>query len=260
MSRPMDTREIEPGNTVLVGPRNGPQVELKICAIVQSESNGDPMALLWLSGRRLPEEVVAVSKSGSLVGQVVPLSTEFPKAKEISPMFALLRFSNNYKVSIAKETSIASVSKRISRHAFDKHSNVKVKSWRADNISIQAAGRKHNSHSTLAPRKGFVVGDATNSFARAGDDVVQMPLTVLARGKGRRAFAKQGDGGLPVLSKTNALVGFVVGEDAGYTSLLPADVLGEIAEMRFLTFGRDPIMHRKNHEMQPRFVPKIAAE
>ena len=86
--------------------------------------------------------------------------------------------------------------------------------------------------------KGQLVGDVHRAQLRVGNLFVTLERGGLAKSFGKRAFARVGDSGAPILSanKRHALVGFVVGKfEDGEVLFVPAEDLAERHKIEFVT-------------------------
>jgi hypothetical protein len=103
-----------------------------------------------------------------------------------------------------------------------------------------------------------LIGDVTNAVVATGAAESCIKRAGLARGKGAKLFSRYGDGGLPVLSTSNALVGFVIGEDDMHTLVLPAEDLVRLNKFNFRTF---PQGHASTNRViiRPRSAKRLSA-
>lgn len=118
--------------------------------------------------------------------------------------------------------------------------NFKVRRINAEAYLVRT--QKHKRAGTLVRcnnKLGTVVGETFGVKIRDHNDVLDIPYCGrVARSRGRN-FAEVESIGAPVVSRTGALSGIIVGRDLKDALVLPAEKIGEHGQVEFYTFGDD---------------------
>jgi hypothetical protein len=98
-------------------------------------------------------------------------------------------------------------------------------------------GNSANQQHQIFGPKGQLIGDVRRAQLRIGNSFVTLDRAGLAKSFGKRAFARTGDSGAPILSdnKRHALVGFVVGQfEDDEVLFVPAEDLADRHNIEFM--------------------------
>jgi hypothetical protein len=249
-----------PGSSIYVADVEGTFVSLKVMALVTSEKLKNPVALAWIGGKSLPKDGDVFLSPGErhAIGKIRPLTLVSQSVQGMDSLICVIEFKTLQTTGISQQTAEAAVSRQISRAAFA-GANVRVS--HADPLAspLNKATKKHNRSVPNPSRKGFVTGDIVNPVVNAKGVGVSLGRAAIVRGKSGKAFARDGDGGAPVLSARGALVGFIVGRETDRTLVLPAEELGRTLGMQFLTV-KDPPPYIARQPRQKRVKSILAAE
>jgi len=234
--RAMDS-EFQPGSTVWAKGATQ-RISFRIAAIFSAEHSDFIFGLLWNSNEQ-PCEPLEIYRhddfKGGLLGNICPTSEVSKKFRSLGDFFTIVRFVKEVSNYLRKSTGVAVISEDITKNALgDNKMSVRIP-WRR-NSSSRRVGVGHNNTKHVG-RRGYLIGDVTNArLNRAAGDRIVVEHAGLAMGKGGRVLTEHGDGGLPLISKSNALVGFVVGKGDKCTLILPAENLAIEHNIKFRTF------------------------
>lgn len=95
-------------------------------------------------------------------------------------------------------------------------------------------GPEGRSNSWKELTNGFVTGDIVGPEILSADGQVEFSRLGVVRGRHHREFAKKGEGGTPVVSRSRALMGFIVAKQQNDAFVLPAEQLARSFDLEFL--------------------------
>jgi hypothetical protein len=228
----MNLDSLRPGGYLSVLTAQGPTA-LKIAGLFVVEECDQVYALVRRGSITSPIEGDVVDPRRDIIGHAHSIESVLPSGAQFDHLFALATFTPEVSAALLKLSKPAAVSRDIAQNVFGP-GMMRVKHLPGDGLR-DAIGRRNAARSDLPSVNGILTGDITNPVVVTQGQEIVLNRAVLARGRGHSAFAGAGDGGRPVLSSSNALLGFIMGRDRSRTLLLAAeDVVNEMG-IRFLT-------------------------
>jgi hypothetical protein len=217
-----------------------PRISLKITALFSIYSSDRIYTLVWKGGVSIMNGAHIFNDDHSKhhpIGSMISLEKISPEAKRFDSLFGVVELSPEISKELSSSLRQAAISKDVSCNIFGK---------RPMSVRHLASDR--------AP--GYLVGDVTNSIIKAAGTEVTLDGIALAKSRGQKAFAKPGDGGLPIISSSGALLGFIIANGKDGTAILPAEDLAQALSASFLTPMRGSFMQGKKirpQEARPGF-------
>ncbi len=102
-------------------------------------------------------------------------------------------------------------------------------------VTIRRVGR---ISAVSSIRHGILAGDVVGPEIEIGERIVSLPRAIRARSCGARYLGEDVEGGAPVLSKSKALLGFVIGHSDDELLILPAETVAQQCKLDFVAPGR----------------------
>lgn len=241
----LEQRCINPG-LVFVNTGKNESVPLKIVALVSTDRAKNAMGLVWLGGHNCKANinVYGTQNTNKPVGRLLNLSDSFNSSVNLDPLFGVIDFSNKPPFDFSAPLVPAAVSKNLRLSLFGRG---KVRVRKAGPFLGNTADIYEFNHDLKClskngkkPSLGIITGEIVNTFMKVGHDEITIPRTAVIRGKGGKCFSCTGDGGLPVLSNSGALCGFIIGQTAQKTIMITAEQLRSLTGMEFLTLDTIP--------------------
>lgn len=117
--------------------------------------------------------------------------------------------------------------------------NFRVRRVNAEEVFPPLSGSRRNQTARPQNNKlGRIAGEMFNVKIKDGKEDLSLPYCGLVTSRGR-PFAGKQSVGAPVISKSGALSGFIVGRNARENLILPVDELTKKQSLSFVTFGED---------------------
>src|SRR5947209_2404511 len=117
--------------------------------------------------------------------------------------------------------------------------NFRVRRVNAEDLTAPPSGARRNKAFRPKNNKlGRVAGEIFDVKIRDGNGHLSLPYCGLVTSRGR-SFADKQSVGAPVISRSGALSGFIMGRSADENLILPVDELTKERSLSFVTFGED---------------------
>lgn len=211
------------------------ELDLVLSAVIRVRSSGRVLGLVAckqienLDGFRLQKNFAGRVKE---VGSLKKFDEYFDYSGHLDSLFALVHFAPNMIGEIEKNFKVAAISKDFRVNAFNSN-GMKVR--RIVGSYVTNSKKKFvNKRENRVTHRGLVCGDVTNARIKTKCSKTQVEYAGLIRNKTSVSFARFGDGGKPVVSSSNALLGFVVASNEEKTLMLTAEDISDDLDVDFL--------------------------
>lgn len=217
------------------------KIPLKIAALISIRGSDRIRALVWRGEAKICKGMSVFDETHSKrsIGSTIPIGDILPKAKWLDPLFSVLELTPEVSNEIKSSLRKAAISKDVSENIFG------PRAMRVRHLNLSPSGsksRKKYKGSNTPPQflgtPGYLTGDVTDHLVKMAGVEVTIDRAALAKGRGRREFAGRADGGLPVISSSGALLGFIIAIGKDGTVILPAEDIESALDANFLTPSR----------------------
>jgi hypothetical protein len=233
--------DLVPGCTVFAqGGAKEEAVPITLAALFRTKGQTSTYGLVSSADKEILEKTVVVGSAASkkVVGSIQALHKYLPAAgKKLAPLFSVLVFDPGVGASLSASVRPAAYSKNFSQNVFG-GGRVRVRKARDQQQPAFRRGRRVNTSSRI--KKGVLVSNVVNPAVRIANEDFRIARGGIVSGRRRRPFAGMGEGGMPVLSSSNALMGFVIGRWQARTLIIPAEDVVNQLEIEFLTPNMPP--------------------
>ena len=165
-------------------------------------------------------------------GFLVRVRDHFDYSGHLESLFVLVKFEPMMNEEIDRKFKVAAISKNFRVNAFNRNGMKVRRIVGSHKPSLRKT--RTNSRGNRQIYRGLVCGDVTNAKITVSNTKTRVQYAGLIRNKTDVSFAKLGDGGKPVVSSSNALLGFVVASSDDKTLMLTAEDISKDLDVDFL--------------------------
>jgi hypothetical protein len=232
----MDLLDFEASGGIHVQTDQGP-MKVTIAALMEQDETSDLLALVPRGHKDLPSDVrVWIGSDGrSNIGLLKELGATFKHseyAETIGSLFSVVVFDKKFADLLRKGSKTASVVRDLESSIFV---GGRVRVRRLSGVAKRYSSTYRSNQERTGPRdRGFICGDISNITIKTAGRSATIGWAGIVVGRKGHQFAAEGDGGLPVLSRKRALVGFVVAKRSKDTLIIGAEQLAKNLNVRFL--------------------------
>lgn len=216
---------------------------MMISALIRDQNGAGPVYLLLTPHSRMPKGIdgaicsVTVGRNQRPLGKLVSTDVILADTRQEFG-FRLVKMDATPLFANTGEGAAQLVTTRNFRDNLWRVGDFKLRQVNPYyNSSAEGITRK-NRHAALTNKMGIVAGEIFHTEIEDQEQTLVFPyLGLVTRGQGK-PLARDATGA-PVISRSGALSGFIVGQTDDETLVLPVEKFPIKPDMRFVTFGED---------------------